>query len=332
MRLQPKKIMCAIDFSDFTSEVLVYSIALCKKFHAKLFLVHIVADVNITLAHSNLVIDRELLQDEHNSEAQEFLENLVKDVTIEHEIVISVGDPADKISRLALQKNIDMVITATHGKSGIKRLLIGSVTEELIKTINCPLLVLCTQELEYIPLDNYEMKLKKILVGCDFSPDSKLAFDYGLSLAQEFQAELYLTHVIKPTEHIELKSSDYINVLPRDYVNWRSQDYFEIQQKVTEKNREEHKKLRDRLERQLHHMLPEECQSWCTPHTSLLNGEPYKELIEYAKDQGIDMIVLGIRGHTLWEKLMVGSTTDRIIRHAPCPVLAVRAMDEQNKR
>ncbi len=51
-------------------------------------------------------------------------------------------------------------------------------------------------------------------------------------------------------------------------------------------------------------------------------------MIKYAKEQKVDMIVLAIRGHTLWEKLLVGSTTDRVIRHAPCPVLAIRQMEE----
>ena len=59
----------------------------------------------------------------------------------------------------------------------------------------------------------------------------------------------------------------------------------------------------------------------------MLTGKPYKELIKYAREQEIDMMVLRIRGHTLWEKFMVGSTTDRVIREAPCPVLAVRQMD-----
>jgi nucleotide-binding universal stress UspA family protein len=78
-------------------------------------------------------------------------------------------------------------------------------------------------------------------------------------------------------------------------------------------------------------MVPEECQIWCTPHATLLFGEPYIELIKYAKEYGIDMIILGVRGHTLWDKLMVGSTTDRVIREAPCPVLAVPPMEEHNK-
>lgn len=328
MRIQPKKIMCAVDFSDFTDTILSYSVALCKEFDAKLFLVHVVIDVHTLLKLNETSIDAEELQKGHIRNARELLEDLVvQDLTVEHEFLISQGDPADEISRFAREQEADMVITATHGKSGVKRLLIGSVTEKLIKTLHCPLLVLHTREHDFISPTGFEMKMKKVLVGCDFSPDSKLAFDYGLSLAQEFQAELYLAHVVKPTEHIELKASDYIDVKPGDYVNWRSPDYFEMQQKITEERREKINELRRQLERQLYFMVPEESRNWCTPKTSLLDGEPYKELINYARDQEIDIIVLGIRGHTLWEKLLVGSTTDRVIRHSPCPVLAVRQMD-----
>ena len=331
MRLQPKKIMCAVDFSDSTSEILVYSVALCKEFHAKLFVVHVVDDVNTSRLDSGIMINDEILQERHISKAEELLGNLVKEVKIEHEIIISKGKSADKIRQLALKEQIDLVITATHGKSGFERLLIGSVTEKLIKILDCPLLVIRTKARHSISRDNYEVKLKKILVGCDFSADSKQAFDYGLSLAQEFQADVYLAHVIKPTEHVDLKPADYINVLPGDYLVWGTSDYHEIQQKVTEENREKINQLRSRLEKQLQLMVPEECQIWCKPHATLLFGEPYRELINYAKDYDIDMIVLGVRGHTLWDKLMVGSTTDRVIREAPCPVLAVRPMENHNK-
>lgn len=331
MRIQPKKIICAVDFSDSTSEILAYSVALCKEFQARLFLVNIVDDVNTSVIDSGIVIDDKMLQEQHISKAQELLENLAKEVRIEHEIVISHGNPADKIRQLALEEQIDMVITATHGKSGFERLLIGSVTEKLLKILHCPLLIIRTKNGDFIPQDNYEMKLKKILVGCDFSADSKLAFDYGLSLAQEFQADLYLAHVVKPTEHVDLKPADYINVIPGDYLVWGTSDYYEIQKKVTEENREKINTLRNRLTKQLHLMVPEECQIWCTPYATLLFGEPYRELIKHAKENGIDMIVLGVRGHTLWEQLMVGSTTDRVIREAPCPVLAVRPMEEHNK-
>ena len=162
-----------------------------------------------------------------------------------------------------------MVITATHGKTGFNRLLLGSVTEKLTKTLHCPLLVLPPQEHASMPPDAVEIKLNKILVGCDFSPDSQLAFDYGLSLAQEFQAELHLSHVIKPS--------------------------------IYKNERERINQLRDRLEKELDGMVPDASRDWCTAKTALLDGEPYIALMNYAKEQEMDMIVLGIRGHTLFE-------------------------------
>jgi nucleotide-binding universal stress UspA family protein len=323
--------MCAVDFSDFTDTILSYSIALSREFNAKLFLTHVVIEVEPLLKSSEIALDVEALQAKHLKRAFDQLEALVKTTEISHEIIVAKGDPAEKIRDLALAHKVDMVITATHGNSGIKRFMLGSVTEKLLKTIHCPLLVLNTQKFELIPPIPHGIQLKKILVGCDFSQDSKLAFDHGLSLAQEFQAELYLAHVVKPTEHLYLKASDYIDVTPADYVKWRSSDYFEMQKRAMDEKHEKFDKLRRDLERQLYFMVPEESRNWCTPKTILLDGEPYKELISYAHEEKIDMIVLGIRGHTLWEKLMVGSTTDRIVRQSPCPVLAVRPLNPKNQ-
>jgi nucleotide-binding universal stress UspA family protein len=292
MRIKPKKILSAIDFSTFTDSIFSYSIALCKKYDARLLLVHVTTDLKSLLEHSETALDVEALQNANIRDAQERLGERVKGLPIENEIIISQGTPADTISRLASEQQADMVITATHGKAGFKRILLGSVTEKLIKTLDCPLLVLPSREHDLMPLAAAEIKLKKILVGCDFSPDSKLAFDYGLSLAQEFQAELHLSHVIKP--------SLYKN--EREGIN----------------------QLRDRLEKKLDEMVPEACLDWWTAKTALLEGEPYMALMDYAKKQAMDMIVLGIRGHTLLEKLLVGATTDRLIRHASIPVLAVR--------
>ena len=292
MRIQPKKILSAIDFSTFTDTIFSYSVALCKKYDAKLFLIHVTTDLNRLLEHNETALDVEVLQKSNIRYAEERLQELAKDLPIENEIIIRQGAPADIISRLASEQRSDLVITATHGKAGFKRFLLGSVTEKLIKTLHCPLLVLPPQEHDLIPRAGFELKLKKILVGCDFSPDSKLAVDYGLSLAQEFQAELFLSHVIKPSLYI--------------------------------KEREGIDQLRNRLENELDTMVPEACRDWCTAQTALLDGEPYIALMNFAKEQDIDMIVLGIRGHTLLEKLLVGSTTDRLIRHSPFPVLAVR--------
>lgn len=317
METEPRKIMCAIDFTDFTDSIISYSLMLCRKFHAKLFLVHVLIDTD-TLLHINNTSRNGDMEN-----ARKKLQELLNDTTVEHEIIITRGDSADEIQRLALEYKAEMVIIATRGNSGIKGFLTGSVTEKLMKTLHCPLLVLHTKKHDFIS-QAIEINIKKVLVGCDFSHDSKLAFNYGLGMVRKFKADLYLAHVIKPTEYVELRASDYIDVKPADYVNWRSLDYFKMQEKITENTHKRIHDLRDQLQRQLYFMVPQECRNWCTPQTTLLDGEPYKELIDYARNQDMDMIVLGIRGHSLWEKLTVGSTTDRVIRQSPCPVLAVR--------
>lgn len=288
MEKQPQKILCAIDFSDFTDTILSYSIGLCKGYQASLLLAHVVNDLRTLLAHNQSNIDIQALQKTNIEIAKEQLEDLVKGLDISYDLIIRKGDPADEISRLALEQKVDLIVTGTHGKSGFRRLLIGSVTEKLMKTIHCPLLVLSEADQPADP----EIRLEKILVGCDFSPDSSISLNYGLDLALKFQSKLYLAHVIKPGDYEE-KCQDVDN-------------------------------LRDLIKKQLLDLIPYAYANPSPPETALLEGDPYKELINFAQGNHIDMIVLGIRGHTLWEKLMIGSTTDRVIRHYPCPVLAVR--------
>ena len=161
MRIQPKKIFSAIDFSTFTDTIFSYSVALCKKYDAKLFLVHVTTDLNSLLEHNETALDVGALQASNIRYAQERLEERVKDLPIENEIIISQGTPADTISRLASEQQADMVIIATHGKAGFKRILLGSVTEKLIKTLDCPLLVLPPQEHDLIPPDAVGNKTEK---------------------------------------------------------------------------------------------------------------------------------------------------------------------------
>ena len=136
-------------------------------------------------------------------------------------------------------------------------------------------------------------------MGCDFSPDSSLAFEYGLSLAQEFQAELHLAHVVEPPLYEDLI-------------------------KPSESGETFGRQLRKTMQEKLGAMVPEEAQTWCNPVTALLAGQPHEELVKYAVVNGMDLIVLGVRGHSLVETLFVGSTTDRVLRNSPCPVLSVQ--------
>ncbi len=324
MRIEPKNILCAVDFSDFSHLILTYGKALASEFDATLYLCHIVSDMVMLSSHGQAFIASEQVTSERLEYARTHLEALAKEHGIQGEILVSPGHPADEVTQICRKKNIDLVIVATHGGSGIKRFLIGSVTDRLVKTLACPLLVLQAREDHLSFQGNFNIPMKRILVGCDFSPGSGFAFDYALSLAQEFQAELHLVHVIKPEKQIELTTADYIKIQEGDYLGWNRADFINLNKHATEEEWGRRNRLLSRLDRQLSSLVPEESRNWCVPVTSLLEGEPYQELINYAEQNQMDMIVLGIHGHSFLEKFLVGSTTDRVISRSSCPVLAVR--------
>jgi nucleotide-binding universal stress UspA family protein len=297
MKIDFDRILCATDFSDFSNRTLFYGISLANEFNAKLFVCHIVDQPSIA-AYSEAYIDPTDQKKDAFNYAKKILDPFFEPHALTWELSIRIGQPTDEILGLAQEKKIDLVIAATHGRSGIKRFIIGSVTERLIRKLKCPLLVVNSLEQGHI-LDNKNgVPLKKILVGCDFSTDSKRAFQVGLSLAQDFQSELHLVHIIEPPIYSDLVASASVDTEFQDL----------LQRRLTEK---------------FDHMMPKDAHNWCSVKTSLIDGNPFEELIHYADNHQVDLIVLGIRGHGLVETMLVGSTTDRVIRKAPCPVLCV---------
>jgi len=123
-----------------------------------------------------------------------------------------------------------------------------------------------------------------------------LSLNYGLSLAQEFEAELHLIHVSEPPAYREFMS-------PSE----QAQDMVHT----------------DVFKEKLEELVPPEARNWCSLQVVVLRGQPHEELVAYSVTQNMDMIVMGVRGYGLMKSLLMGSTTDRVVRRSPCPVLTV---------
>lgn len=303
MRINIKNILCTTDFSRFSNLAISYALSMAEEFDAKLYVCHVI-DLTTAGMYGEAFLAFDEQESRITSRALKELKETIGDRLPNWEPLVVSGHPADEISRICGELKVDLVISATRGRSGFKRFLIGSVTGRLMRTLPCPLLVV--QSIEEAPdaPGDQEFRMRRILVGCDFSEDSQLAFQYGVSLAQEFQAELHLAHVIEPSVY-----RDLLKPAPS----------------VVEDLREA---LRDALNEKLESMVPDEAFSWCTLKTTLLAGYPHEELIKYARLNKIDLIVLGIRGHGMVETLLIGSTTDRLTVRSPCPVLCVRPMEK----
>ncbi len=283
MRITPQKIMCAVDFSEFTNLTLSYGQALAKEFEAHLTLCHVVTNMVLMSSAGQAYIASEKIEAERRQDATSRLAEIAKTLDLDCDTMVSTGHPADELARIAEEAGVEMVVAATHGGSGVKRFLVGSVTDRLVKTLPCPVMVLHGDAAPNVLTGNRKKLLNRILVGCDFSPDSSLAFQYGLSLAQEFETELFLAHVIRPTEHVEFSSADYIKVQEGDYLGWNRTDYLGLTRHAKEPDEQRTDALKKRLERQLARMVPDDSRHWCTPVTPVLEGEPYQELLSFAQ-------------------------------------------------
>jgi nucleotide-binding universal stress UspA family protein len=194
----------------------------------------------------------------------------------------------------------DLIVLGTHGHSGFDRWMLGSVTEKILRKASCAVLTVPPPVNE--PTDDAVTMLKRILCPIDFSDSSMNALEYALSLAKEADAELLLMHVIE--------------ALP-DAADWQQRPDAAIVEylHLTEENA---------LTR-MRAAVPADARTWCTPKERLMTGKPYKEILRVARDEDVHLIVMGVCGRNPIDLLFFGSTTNHVVRAAPCPVLTLKS-------
>jgi nucleotide-binding universal stress UspA family protein len=298
MRVTYQCILCTTDLSDTSEQAIAYGIALAQEFQAHLIICHCI-DLPAPSIYGEAYLAPEEQLNRNIDYAGRWIAERMEGRLVDWEPLLIVGHAADEINRVAREQAVDIALTATHGRRGLKRLLLGSVTERLMRTLPCPLLVIPAGKRDDDPASNATLRFGKILVGCDFSADADLAFQNALRMAQEFQAELHLVHIIETPLYTETLKPVFAHQPASPVV------------------------IREFLQSKLDALVPEDAHHWCQPVTMLDEGQPYSRLLQYAEAQAIDLIVLGVRGHGLIGTLFVGSTTDRVIRRASCPVLSV---------
>lgn len=298
MKVDFKHILCATDLTEFSNIGAMQAMVMAREYGAKLYLCHVIDAPSVSLHGAAYVYqDEQIIAMEEN--ALQMLKDLAGEWPVDWEPIVVTGAVAMTISDLVKEKGADLAIVTTHGRKGIRRLFLGSVTEQLLRTIACPLLIVghhgrsgLTQQ------ERKKFHFQKIIVGCDFSPDSGMAVDYAFSLAQEFQAEIHLVHVVEAFVYRDVLLSENFRM---DAVNGQME---QCQTKLSD-------------------LVPEGASNWCRVEFACVEGKPYEELITYADGIGADLMVMGVRGHGLMETLLLGSTTDRVIRRATCPVMSV---------
>lgn len=285
-----ESILCPLDLSEDSAAALRYAVALAKSYEAKLYLYHCTDSLDLSVESCREMLEYVLRdQARHHSGILNF-------DSIDCETIITDGNPAEVIARLATDKDIDLIVMASRRRHGASRLL-GSTAETVSHNAGCPVLIVHPDEREWVGKTTSQIDLRRILIAHDFSKESKLALNFGLSLAQEYQAELHLLHVLP---------------------------YPQTPQ-VSELTDEETAAFRSTALR-LYQAVPAEAFLWCQVKQAIRAGEPYTEILDYAETHQIDLICMGAQGAGFVKRAVFGSNTDRVLRRAPCPVLIARPL------
>jgi nucleotide-binding universal stress UspA family protein len=197
--LQIKTILVPVDFSRESFRVLEYSILVAEQFGAAIHLVH----VRPFLESMAVQRARNMLGNYQNGIS--YLQDRLADIQRKHKITfspdfchISSGRPFEEICKLAGEIDVDLIILGTRGYSGLKRVLLGSTAERVIRYARCPVLV--PRGKSYLTVIGLvlktRLKLPNILVPIDFSEYSVTALNYAIFLAEKFKARLRLFHTL----------------------------------------------------------------------------------------------------------------------------------------
>ena len=299
-----KNVLFASDFSSTSEAALPYATAICRRFGSMLHMAHVISDASLLVMTGGVdYVSMGTIYEDAHTEAKEKIEQLATHFDeIPHRSYVRHGAVWKNLASIVAENDIDLIVLGTHGRTGLGKLLLGSVAEDILRHAPCPVLTIGPKVEGRAKLPAFkdhgrelappELELRQILFATNFAPDSVAVAPVAVRLAAEFQARLSLIHVIE----------DYTQLGSRPGP---------IEEGV----------------RRLQSLLPKDMQLQYTPETVLEFGEPAKRILQTACERDADLIVLGARAaeervgstHLPW------TTAHQVLAHAKCPVLTVRA-------
>lgn len=136
------KILCPVDFSEFTDQILSYAVSITKRFDSELHLIHVIPNLNYFTPYESFLTPENLVAIERNIEGEvgKDFDKITKKLDLPFKRVIKTGVSFVEIIDYVKEQGIDLVVMGTHGRSGIEHILIGSVAEKVVRKSPCPVL------------------------------------------------------------------------------------------------------------------------------------------------------------------------------------------------
>ncbi len=283
-----KKILCPIDFSETSRAALEYAQTFVEFFNAELTLLHVVP--SMAEAYTALMPDFPICGTETEKDVMEDFNEFTHDWSGNVEKVIRPGTAYLEIIDFAKEQQYDLIVQGSKGHSKFERLLLGVTGEKVIRKAQCPVLTV-HQKPDALPI-------KRILLPTDFSDHSLAVIPTVAAIAKKFEAQIYILHVVDAGHGFDTdrQKAEY--------------DYFEdVKQKLS--NEWE---------------IPQEFNTLVTQKFIRHHVESADYgILEFAQDLDIDLITMATHGRSGLSHILLGSTTEKLVKISHCPVLSINS-------
>jgi nucleotide-binding universal stress UspA family protein len=295
-------VLCPIDFSDASEHAAEQAVTIARWYDARVTALHVytppveivpsLPDVSnrVPLSELERARDRALALFRPGGDGPSV------------DLLIEPGYPPLEILRHAARLGVDLIVMGTHGASGFERVMLGSVTEKVLRKAACAVLTVPprTHSTSRFPFT-------EVLCAIDFSAWSSAALAFASSLAFEAGATLTLLHVVE-WPWLEPPPPPF-EELPREQAVALA---------------EFRRYAETSAIRRLESLVPADASRECAFRCRVAHGKAYVEILRAAAEGKADLIVMGVHGRNPLDLTLFGSTTSHVVRRATCPVLTLR--------
>ena len=295
--IQIRRILCPTDFSEFAQRALHQAVPVARWYGASLTALHVVAaamPVDGMFPYGPPPLANHGVRARLEEDLRTFVAP-AREAGIACDTVLREGPVPARILEVARELPAELLVMGTHGQGGLERLVLGSVTESVLRRAPCPVLTIPHEE----RATSGPAPFKRILYATDFSPAAEHALGYALSLAEEAQGVLILAHVMEGPTLAATTSGLPVNI-----------------SRITAD-------LARDAERSLRESVPASAREWCATEEVVAFGRPADEIMRVARERDAQLIVVGVHGRNALDLMLFGSTTHHVIRKAPCAVLTI---------
>jgi nucleotide-binding universal stress UspA family protein len=282
-----KRILYATDFSEGSRAALPIVSAIARRYHAEVYAANVRPPMPYTMYSPEAV---STLDNKRERETREELSKLLQGTEMSGlaaSAVIEIGDPAEELQRMVRDLNIDLVVVATHGRTGVMRFLMGSLAEELFRNLPVPVLTVGPRlSRRFASIET----IKTILYPTDLSAESRAMFPFVASLAAEYRAKIVLLHVIS--------SSDALSSTALE--------------------------LAARARGQMQKLFAGEIDPRCEVEMAVDFGDTADRTLNAAREYHADLVAFGVRPAGEASTHFRNTVAYKVVLEAECPVLTSR--------